>query len=265
MPSERFGALLMTALILAFALAIAGPALAEPSGREIMNRVDKDHRAADEKAQVIVVIYAASGNRRQRDLEMFFKSGEGEDDKSLFRFTSPGNVAGTAVLTIEQTGRDDDQWAYLPALRKAKRIASSGRTGSFAGTDFAYEDLRTEQLDRHDYRLLRTETYRDEPCYVVEATPKDDAKRDESGYSKRLVWVTTATFLVYKVEFHDRGGHHLKTLLNGDYQKVDGRWRMHQSEMKNVRDGTKTLMKFTSREIESGLPDRLFTKAELER
>ena len=63
----------------------------------------------------------------------------------------------TGFLTYDYDDpvRDDDQWLYLPALKKTKRIATGDKSGSFMGSDFSYADLTSRELDRYDFRLMK--------------------------------------------------------------------------------------------------------------
>lgn len=249
------------ALILAAAaVAVAQQAL---DGEQIVRKADRDHRSRDERGVVEMVLVSEADDQRQlRTMEIMAKTGEGEDDMNIVRFLSPPTVRGTAVLTVEATGRADDQWLYLPSLRKTKRIASSQRTQRFAGTDFTYEDLRSENFAAWTYRKLDDARFAEADCYVVEATPKSP---DETGYSKRRIFVEKARFLVFKIEFYDKQGRHAKTLINRDWEQVDGLWRARQSMMEDHLRRTKTIWRFTERQINPGLPDNTFTEATLER
>jgi len=202
------------------------------------------------------------GRKQQRKLRLMFKTGEDDNDKSMLQFVEPETLRGLALLTHEAGGRSDDQWIYVRELRKAKKIASSDRTNRFAQTDFTYEDLRTEDFDGHTYRRLDDETLDDAAVYVVEATPKEDTN---SGYSRRVVWVDQARFLIHKIEYYDTKGRHQKTLRNLGFEQVEGLWRPTRSVMEDHIRGSRTLWKFEERKINPGLSDNLFTVANLER
>src|SRR5262249_40640656 len=145
-----------------------------------------------------------------------------EDDMNLIRFLEPAGVRGTAVLTVEASDRADDQWIYLPAMKKSKRIASGEKTNRFAGTDFTYEDLRTENHSAFKYEKKGVEKVADRDCWKIEATPKEGT---ESGYKSRTIFVDKERFLVVKCDYYDQQGKLLKTLENKDYKQVDGLWR----------------------------------------
>lgn len=249
----------------ALVLVAAAAAWAQQSldGEQIVRKADRDHRSRDERGVVEMVLVSEADDQRQlRSMEIMGKTGQGEDDSNLVRFLAPPTVRGTAVLTLEATGRADDQWLYLPALRKTKRIASSQRTQRFAGTDFTYEDLRSENFAAWTYRKVDDARVAEADCFAVEAAPKSG---DETGYSKRVIFVEKARFLVLKIEFYDKQGRHAKTLTNRDFEQVEGLWRARQSMMEDHQRRTKTIWRFTERQINPGLPDNTFTEATLER
>jgi outer membrane lipoprotein-sorting protein len=255
------------ALAMAF---LAPPATAQDAekldGEAIVRKAENDHRADDEKGVVDMVLVSRDNKQSRRAMETFFKKGDGDDDNNLLRFRSPPTIRGTALLTREASGRDDDQWVYLPAFKKSKKIASNKRTNRFAGTDFTFEDLRTEDFSANTYKKLADAVVKDGKetfdCYTVEARP---ANLDLSGYSKRLIYVEKARFLVMKCDFFDKKDRHHKTLTNRGYEQVQGLWRARRSMMQDHQRGSKTLWQFSERKINPGLSDSLFTKKNLER
>ena len=233
------------------------------TGKQILRLVDTQHRAKDEVATVELVLVDAKGAKRKREMRTTFKAAaKGDDDKTITTFLSPPDVRGTAVLTVEQSGRADDQWVFLPALKKAKRIASSHRSNRFAGTDFTFEDLRTEDFSASTYARKADVTVKGERCYVVEATPKAGKS---SGYSKRVIVVEAKRNLIMEIRFHDKAGKLKKTLQYGAYEKVKGLWRTKFALMSDHQRKTKTAMRFVKRKLNSGLSDRLFTVSAIER
>lgn len=248
------------ALVVA-AAAVAG-AQSDLSGEQILRKADKENRSRDERTVVEMVLLSEDGQRQARGMEIMSKTGEGDDDSNLVRFLSPPTVRGMAVLTVEATGRADDQWVYLPALRKTKRIASTQKTQRFAGTDFTYEDLRSENFAAWSYKKLADAKVDASDCFVVEATPKVP---DETGYARRLVYIDKARFLFMKVEFFDKQDRHQKTLENRNWEQVQGLWRAGRSRMQDHQRKTETVWQVTERQINPGLPDNTFTEATLER
>lgn len=256
------------ALIPALILAPSGPAAAKDDARALMERVDTKNRAKDERALVSVAVVSARGERRNRELETLFKAGEGRADKLLVRFLAPADVKGTGLLTLEQDEGDDEQHLYLPELRKTRRIAGATRAQSFAGTDFTHGDLRTEDLKKHRYTMAGEATEAGRACHVVEAVPKDREAGDETGYSKRLLYVDKDEdrLVVLRVDYYDTGGKLLKVQTNTKMEKVGGYWRPGETVMENKQTGSRTTLAYDrGREIDQGIADGKFTKRELER
>jgi outer membrane lipoprotein-sorting protein len=213
-----------------------------------------------------MVIVDRTGQRRERRLSSWFKAGENDDDKSLVRFDEPADVRGTALLTIEH-GEKDDQWLYLPDLRKTKKIAGASKSLSFAGTDFANCDMRTEDLAGHDYERTGSEDLGGRACWIIEAKPKTDEKREETGYARRRIWVDKERATIPKVEYYDKNGKLLKISTAEDWEEVEGLWRPNRVTMENVQEKTKTIIAYDrgSRKINKGIEDSFFSKRTLEK
>lgn len=195
------------------------------------------------------------GPQRPNDLE-----------KILVRFAAPRDVEGTGLLTWEARDGNDDQWLYLPATRKPKRIAASGKKNRFMGTDFSYEDLRPESLALHRYTLGGSETVEGRDCFVIEAVPATERQAADSGYSKRRIWVDKATYVVVKREYHDKQGRLEKIETVKRVVNVAGTvWRADEIEMQDVQNGTKTVVVIEARAVNRGMKDDFFTEAELTR
>jgi outer membrane lipoprotein-sorting protein len=258
--------LLQATLVIATAAAATLPAARaqDLDGRAIVDKADKHNRAQDEKDQVIMTIISSRGEKRRRELTTYFKAGEGDDDRTLVRFDAPADVKGTGLLTIEQ-GASDEQFLYLPELRKSKRIAGATKSQSFMGTDFSNYDMRTEDLTAHQYKKTGEETIDGRACHVVEATPKDDEAAESTGYSRRLMYVDKERWVVPKVEYYDRSAKLLKVLTTEGWKQHDGLWRPMRVTMENKQEGSKTIIAFDKgREINKGIADKVFSKRELE-
>lgn len=233
------------------------------TGEEIMRKADKANRSRDERSVIEMILEAKNGQRQQRSLEVLGSTDQdGDDDKALMRFLTPPKIRGTAVLTIEKTGSPDDQHIYLPALKKSKRVASGQRTNRFAGTDFTFEDLRSENFEEYTYKRLDDAKDGDRDCWVVEATAKPDT---ESGYSKRIMWVDKERLTIPRCEFYNMRGEKQKTLRLLDFNKEEGLWRSRGSIMEDHLRGSKTVWRTKEREINPGLDDGVFTTRSLER
>ena len=242
---------------------LAAPASGQ-TGLEIMKKAKDTHKSQDEQSNVKMILVDPQGNKKERKIVNYAKTDKGDLSKTLMRFLSPRDVENTGLLTWEQKGGDDDQWLYLPAAGRPKRIASSGKKNRFMGTDFSYEDLRLEKLDAYEYNLAGSENVDGKPCFVVEALPKTDREKQDSGYSKRKFWILKDTHFSLKREFYDKTGTLEKIELSLDLKSLGGTlWRANTTEMQDVRKKSKTLLVVENRKLNQGLSDQLFSEREL--
>ena len=181
----------------------------------------------------------------------------GSVSKSFTRFYTPADIDGTAFLTWENNDGDDDQFLYLPALRRVRRVVSNQKKNRFVNTDFTYEDLQRRKVDQDTHRILKTETYDDRLCWVLESIPVENAN---SQYSRRVSWVAQDLYIPLKVEFYDKRGRLVKQLLNRNLKKIDGFWTVMDAEMQDLNKKTRTLMRISEIKYNRGIPDRVFTK-----
>ena len=187
---------------------------------------------------------------------------QGDGDKSLFVFDEPRDVQGTALLTHAHANTPDDQWLYLPALKRVKRINASKRAGSFMGSEFSYEDMSPPEMEEFTYRYLRDEPCGELTCTVSEHVPVDR----KSGYSRKVVWQDTVELRTWKVELYDRKDSHLKTLtLSGYQQYLEKFWRAGEHAMSNHLTGASTVLRWTDFSFRNGLQDSEFTRTALRR
>lgn len=192
---------------------------------------------------------------------------ENDGDKTLFIFDSPKDVKGTATLTFSHKIDPDDQWLYLPALKRVKRITSDNRSGSFVGSEFAYEDLGSQELEKYkDRKYLKNEQCPNEPkllCHVISRVPTESS----SGYKYQILWLDdTVAHKIWKIEFYDRKGAHLKTLLFGDYKLyLEKHWRPSIYKMSNHQTGKSTDLIVNNIKFKVGLSSKDFNQRTLSR
>jgi len=232
------------------------------TNQEIALKADKvtdGFESSVAKTQMILI--NASGQKSVRDLLM--KTLEGENgDKTISTFLSPADVKGTKVLGWEHVDRDDDQWLYLPALKRVKRIASRNKSGSFMGSEFSYEDIGNQNPQKYTFSGEPQKVTLDGvECYKGVRVPKDK----NSGYTKQVTWVDTKDFLIRKVDYYDRKKELLKTAIFSDYKQIEGIWRVGKIEMKNHQNDKSTILLWKEDKIKVGLKDKDFTKRELKK
>jgi outer membrane lipoprotein-sorting protein len=194
----------------------------------------------------------------------------GEERRTAIFYQTPSNVKGTAFLVYDypEAKVDDDQWLYLPALRKTRRISASNRGDYFLGTDFTYEDIKLESklsVEDYTYKILAKEIIDGYECYVVEGLPVDSETAKELGYSKTKAWVDAQNWMIRKGDFWDEAGNHLKTTLIKDIRLVQNVWTGHTLEVENHKTGHKTKFTFSEVDYSTAIDDDFFTQNSLVR
>ena len=212
----------------------------------------------DMVAEVEMDLVSAGGARSQRRLTLSTLERD-PGDYSLLRFSSPPDVAGTALLS--QPGASaDKQWLYLPVLRRSQRIAGGSRTGAFVGSEFSYEDVGGSSAVDHTWTLEGEEPCGETVCHRLLAIPRNEG----SGYRHRRVWIEQEPLRLHRIEFVDRSGERLKTLTYSDYERIGGRfWRARTWVMENHQTGRSTRLRFASIELATGLDDTDFAPSVL--
>jgi outer membrane lipoprotein-sorting protein len=207
---------------------------------------DRDNGFASYIAVAKMILRDKSGTENMRDFTAKALEMEGDGDRTSIEFQSPLDVKGMTVLTHAHRLQDDDQWLYMSANARTRRITSSSKSGSFAGSEFSYEDLAGYVVEKYEYSYLRDEPCPGAPdrtCHVNEQKPKDP----DSGYSKMVAWLDTQDYRGYKVDYYDRSGLNSKTLVSSDFQLFENRfWRPMKMVMSNHRTGKSTEMKWAS-------------------
>ena len=185
-----------------------------------------------------------------------------DGDKSAVIFERPMDVKGTVFLNHSHKTGNDDQWLYMPALNRVKRITSSNRAGPFMGSEFAYEDLSSDEVERFTYELLDDLVCAEQlKCYRLVRFPTNK----NSGYSKQVVYLDQKHFRIHKIEYYDRKNSHQKTLTRSNYQRYGDFWRAENWEMKNIQTGKSTIINWYDRQLGTGLKNTHFAPNRLER
>ena len=252
-------------LLLAATL-ISTPVLAqtpEERGLEISQEAkQRDLGWSDMQAEMLMVLRNKQGQESVREIRMKSLEQEDDGDKSLTVFDKPRDVKGTAFLSFSHAVGADDQWLYLPALKRVKRISSRNKSGPFMGSEFAYEDLSSFEIEKYSYKYLKDESCEGGQCFVVEQYPVDK----NSGYTRRVVWLDQDHYRIWKVDFYDRKDSLLKTLTFSDYnQYLDKYWRADLQQMTNHQNGKSTDLKWANYRFKTGLSDSDFNKNTLKR
>ncbi len=244
--------------VITIILFVAHPSFADSEkGLEIARRIDQANSGwGDEKVSSTMILKSAEGKEVVRKVRNLSLEIEGDGDKTLAIFDTPLDVKGTIFLTYAHKAGNDDQWLYLPALKRTKRISSSNRSGPFMGSEFAYEDVSSEEVERYTYQFLRDEACAEGlECNVLERCPVDE----HSGYSKQVVYADKQYYRIHKIEYYDRKDALLKTLTRLDYQKFGNIWRAAKWEMVNHQTHKSTLLIWEGRQFETGIKESDFS------
>jgi len=236
----------------------------QEKGLEIAKEADKrDAGFGDFTASMKMILRNRHGQESIREIRSRNLEVEGDGDKSLTIFDTPKDIKGTAFLNFTHKLKDDDQWLYLPALKRVKRISSSNKSGSFMGSEFAYEDITSQEIEKYTYKWIRDEVYNDQDCFVVEFYPVD---KKNSGYTRQVTWIDKAEYRVLKVEYYDRKDSHLKTLTASGYNEyLNQYWRPDTLHMVNHQTGKSTELIWSNYKFKTGLTDNDFNQNSLKR
>lgn len=234
----------------------------ELTGKKIIENVYYRPTGEDATSNLTMTLMNSRGDERVREIKQFSKD-YGKEEKSIMFFISPADVRNTSFMnwSYDEEGRDDDQWIYLPALKKVKRISSDSKSDYFMGSDFTYDDLGDRHPSEDTHELIREEKIDGEDCYVVESIPKEE----DYMYSKTVTWVSKDKWIGLNKEFYDEDGDHLKNLTVENYGKIDGFWTILHSEMHNIQKDHKTIMKLKDVKLNTGIDDNMFTERMMKR
>lgn len=239
------------------ALALASDQAAQQSsaaasrGYEIFSEVDRRNSDyGDLEVSLRMILRTASGKATERALRIRQLEVEGDGDRVLVVFDTPANIRGTALLSHGHKTTPDDQWLYLPAIKRVKKIASRNKSGPFLGSEFSFEDLRIPELEKFDYRYIRDDQYQGVPVFVVERVSKEE----HSGYAQELHWLDQQEYRTVRVEYFNRRGEAVKLLEVSDYTLYEDRfWKPGRMYMQNLRSGRSTELLWQDYAFDAGL------------
>ncbi len=236
---------------------------AEERGLEIAMEADRrDIGWGDQKSDTRMILRNQHGQTSERKMHNRSLEVDNDGDKSMIVFDHPKDVKGTAFLTFTHATRADDQWLYLPALKRIKRISSNNKSGPFMGSEFAYEDLSSQEVEKYTYKYIKDDKLDGRDVYVVERYPTDK----NSGYKRQEVYMDKEMYQPHKVVFYDRKNALYKTLLFKDYhQYLDRYWRANKMLMTNHQSGKSTDLVWININFRNGFSDSDFTKNGLKR
>lgn len=239
------------------------------TGKEIAQKVHDRDDGDNSTAKMKMILIDKNGKKRVRDLKTYTKN-KGEDKLKLMFFLTPADVRNTGFLTYdyEDSNKDDDQWLFLPELKKTKRIASSDKSSSFMGSDFTYSDMTSRNVKDYTYKIMKEPTIGGHKTWQMLVTPKSDKTIDETGYTKSIVFVRQDNFVIVQALNYIKIGKKLKYMKVLDLQKIDGIWtakKMQMTTKKGKKTLHKTIFEFSDIKYNQNLEESFFTTRTLER
>jgi outer membrane lipoprotein-sorting protein len=256
--------ILKLTLVLGTAAGVMAVQSPEDKGLAIAREADRrDMGFGDVTADMQMILTNKHGQKSERQIRIRTLEVKGDGDKSLTIFDTPRDIKGTAFLSYTHKVDDDDQWLYLPALKRVKRISSRNKSGSFMGSEFSYEDIVSQEVEKYTYKWIRDEHYENRECFVIEYYPVD---KKNSGYTKQVAWLDKDQYRVWKIEYYDRKNSLLKTLTaKGFRQYLDKYWRSDEMHMVNHQTGKSTRLIMADYKFRTGLKDSDFNQNSLRR
>ena len=241
----------------------------DPKARAIMEKVDARDEGDHQTSDMEMILIDKRGKQRVRRIASFSKD-FGEDKYRLMFFQHPADVKDTSFLTYDydDSARDDDQWLYLPALRKTKRIASSDKSGSFMGSDLNYSDMTSRNLDDYDFTLKKEMEVNGKKAWLIESIPRSDKVIKETGYSKSFLIVRQDNYFVIRAVNWEKSGGYLKYVDVKKLDQIDGIWvasEMHVTRKRNKKTVHKTILNLDNVKYNQKLDDDLFTVRRMEK
>jgi len=257
----NFKSLVILGLVAAQAFAISGLEIAQ----KVHDREDGDNSVS----QMKMILIDKKGTKRVRDLKTFTKD-KGEDKLKLMFFLSPADVKNTAFLTYDydDSAKDDDQWLYLPELKKIKRIASSDKSSSFMGSDFTYSDMTSRNVEDYTYKIMKEKMVGGHKTWQMLVTPKSKETIDETGYTKSIVFVRQDNFVIIQALNYIKVGKKLKYMKVTGLEKIDGVWTTTKMQMitkKGRKTLHKTIFEFSNIKYNQDLKESFFSTRTLKK
>jgi outer membrane lipoprotein-sorting protein len=241
----------------------------ELTGRQVMEQVVARDEGLQVSRNLTMQLTDRRGKVRTRQTRGFRKY-YGEDKRTVLFYLAPANIKDTGFLTYDYPDPevDDDQWLYLPAVRKIRRISASDRGDYFLGTDFSFEDIKNESkpnLADYQHKRLGEEMVDGIQCIVVEGIPVSDEIANELGYSRVVSRIDPNTWMARRTEFWDTKGNRLKEIRSPKIEQIDGIWTSLEIHATNFKTGHETILTFSDVDYKTEVADRWFETNQLRR
>jgi hypothetical protein len=258
---NRTTSMLVIAAAPLLAAGTARSATPAEQGLAIAQQADRANQGfVSERSSLTMELVNAHGDVTTRRMVIETLEGKDDGDRSRAVFEWPADVKGTKMLTFTHKRGDDDQWLYLPAVKRVKRISSNNKSGSFMGSEFAYEDLASAELEKFSYKLLGETPVDGRVCWQIERIPADK----HSGYGRQVLWMDKEYLNPLRIDYFDRKNELLKTALFSGYRKHGKLWRFGKIEMNNVQTKKRSLLTWNDRQLGAKLDSAAFDSAAME-
>lgn len=227
------------------------------TGLEVIQNAYNRPTGDNMQGDLSMILINSRGEKRVREIKQFTKD-YGNMDKKIMFFISPADVRNTSFMSwnYDDPTKSDDQWIYLPALKRVKRISSDSKGDYFMGSDFTYDDLGDRHPLDDTHRIIREEVLNGKSVYVVESIPKDK----DYMYSRTITWINKDNWVGLKKEFYDEDGDLLKILTVDEQQVFDEIIIITKMSMSNIQKNQSTVMSFSNVILNRGIDDSYFTE-----
>jgi len=251
----------MKHFVLLLLIMLSGQSLADADGKVLAQKVYNRPDGRDVTSKSTMVLKSKGHKPRHRTLYTYRMDKDNGENQSLIRFTEPADIADTGMLTLDSPGEESSQWVYLPALDRARRIATSRKGGHFVGSDLYYEDLQKRNVDKDHHRILGKDKVGKIVTTKLESIPVDP---DNSVYSKRISWIHTKTLIPLQIYYFKANSEQPeKRLKVKKIKKVQGYWTVMDSTMTHLESGNQTRMITKTIRYNQDLPGNLFSRQAL--
>lgn len=237
------------------------------TGLELMQQYQHLHEVDAEYTHSSMTLVNKKGRKRERIMQTYEKKSASGENRSLLKFLAPKKIFNVGLLTWQHSGEtDDDQWLYLPASKRVKRIASAGKKNPFMGSDLSFEDMQPEDLQAHTYKVIGEEGIDGQLCWKIEALPASKKEARASAYGKRYIWLRKDITYPVKMAFYNRRDALVKQASYEQLEQIEGTlWRHNKSVMSTLKKKTSTIVIINKRQIGLEISENQFNQQVLKR
>ncbi len=232
----------------------------ETKGTELMKSYDERARGMiSSSSDMKMILVDEKGKSVERQMTAKAIENDKTGDKSLMEFLRPLDIKGTKLLTWSKNSTEDNQWLYLPSQKKTKRINSSVKGSSFMGSEFTYEDLEGQDLDKFNFRWIAENLVDGDVYQIIERKSKD-----KSAYEKVILTMSEKYAQPLKVVYYNRRGELLKEAIMSDFKTYQvgskNYFLANKVHVKNVQTKKESILEWSSRELGKNLNEALFSQ-----